>query len=155
MKWNLRLFFQQNLVVLAQRCAEDDGCHRLETVDPLFPLRSLASYVEHVYSANRNSSAPCPSRSQTTTGNVMIRDTEHVLKRQQRERKDIRQLAHIEPRLRDSDALLSCSQNVSHVGEISRCSYPQHFSKEAVRYVSGVKVQRQEINTDYCAESIR
>ena len=51
MKWNLRLFFQQNLVVLAQRCAEDDGCHRLETVDPLFPLRSLASYVEHVYSA--------------------------------------------------------------------------------------------------------
>ena len=85
----------------------------------------------------------------------MVEDTEHVLKRQQKGRKDIRQLAHVKPRLRDPNALLSCSQNVSDVGEISRCSYPQHFSKEALRYVSGVKVQKQEINTDYCAESIR
>lgn len=131
---DLRLFFQQDLVVLAQRCAEDDGRHRLETMDPLFALRSLASYVEHVYSASKSSSAPYTSR---------------------RRRKDIRQLAHSEPRLRDSDAFLSCSQNISDVGEISRCSYPQHFSKEAVGRVSGIKVQGREINTDYCAESIR
>ena len=121
-------------------------------MNPLFALRSLASYVEHVYSANRRSSAPCPSRRQNITCDV---ERAHVLKRQQKERKDIRELAQVEPRLRDPDALLSCSQNVSDVGDISGSSYPQHLSKEAVRHVSGVKVQGREVNTDYCAESIR
>ena len=70
-------------------------------------------------------------------------------------KKDTRELAHIEPRLRDPDACLSCFQNISDVGDICGRSYPQHFSKEAVTHVSGVKMQRREINTDYCAESIR
>ena len=38
----------KDLVVLRHGHTEDDGCHVLETVDPFFPLWSLASHVEQL-----------------------------------------------------------------------------------------------------------
>jgi hypothetical protein len=43
----LIFFLQQHLVILAKCHAEDDRRNCLETVDPLFPLASLAANVEH------------------------------------------------------------------------------------------------------------
>lgn len=44
----LRVLLEQNLVVLGQRDAEDDGRDGLEAVDPLLPFRPLPADVEHV-----------------------------------------------------------------------------------------------------------
>lgn len=43
----LATLFQQYLVVLAERDAEDDGGHILKTVYPFLPLASLAADIEH------------------------------------------------------------------------------------------------------------
>ncbi len=40
--------FEQHLVVLGERGAEDDGGDGLEAVDPFFALRALPADVEHV-----------------------------------------------------------------------------------------------------------
>lgn len=42
-----RLVLEQKLVVLGNGDQEEDGCDVLETVDPLLPLRPLATDVEH------------------------------------------------------------------------------------------------------------
>jgi hypothetical protein len=45
---NLVSLFEQHLIVLAQRRAEDNARHTLKTMDPLLPLRALPSNVKHV-----------------------------------------------------------------------------------------------------------
>lgn len=41
--------FQKHLVILAQCHTEDDGCDGFKTVNPLFPLRPLATYIKHTW----------------------------------------------------------------------------------------------------------
>lgn len=38
---------EQHLIVFTQSDTEDNGCHVLETMNPLFPLTPLASDIEH------------------------------------------------------------------------------------------------------------
>jgi len=45
---NLVSLFKQHLIVLAQRCAEDNARYTLKTVYPFLSLRALPSNVEHV-----------------------------------------------------------------------------------------------------------
>ena len=44
----LSLFFEEDLVVFGEGCAEDDGGYGFEAVDPFAPFGALAAYVEHV-----------------------------------------------------------------------------------------------------------
>ena len=41
------LILGQHQVISAQCDAENNGCDSFETVDPLLPLRALASHIEH------------------------------------------------------------------------------------------------------------
>lgn len=43
----LTALLEQDLVVLAQSYAKDDGCDVFEAVNPLLPFASLAAHVEH------------------------------------------------------------------------------------------------------------
>ncbi len=43
----LTALFQQDLIVLAQRNAKDDGCDVFEAVNPLFAFASLPTDIKH------------------------------------------------------------------------------------------------------------
>ena len=45
--------FEQHLIVLAQRRAEDNARYTLKTMDPFLSLRALPSNIEHVNSTWR------------------------------------------------------------------------------------------------------
>nr|POE69046.1 hypothetical protein CFP56_76997 [Quercus suber] len=44
---HLAALFKQNLIVLTQRHAENDGCHVLEAVYPFLAFTSLTTNVKH------------------------------------------------------------------------------------------------------------
>ena len=43
--------FQKHLIVFTQSDAKDNRCYVLETMDPFFPLTSLATHIEHATQA--------------------------------------------------------------------------------------------------------
>jgi hypothetical protein len=47
---NLVSLFEQHLIILAQRCAENNAGYTLKTVNPLLSFGTLPSNVEHVNS---------------------------------------------------------------------------------------------------------
>jgi len=79
-------------------------------MDPLFPLGALASDVKHVYAGDRI--------------------------RRERERKiggdgNARELAHVESSFRDADALLTDTQNICLVWDITRGTYAEDIVEKA------------------------
>ena len=110
---SLGLFLEEDLVVLAEGGAEDDGGDALEAVYPLFALGALPADVEHVDPA-------CVSQTKIGEGKGG-----HV-----------RELAHVEARLGDADALLARAQDVGLVGEVPGRADAQDLREEAACAVS-------------------